>query len=188
MIGRGASFSINILLGGKVFPMRKGLAVLGSAVFFVLAPGIVAGLAPWWISRRGADRQFLGWPLRSLGAVLIAAGVLVLLDSFVRFALQGLGTPAPVFPTRHLVVTGLYRYVRNPMYVAVAAVILGQSLVLGNALVLGYGVLVWLAFHLFVLGYEEPALRKKYGDEYGTFCSHVPRWIPRLSPWRPKNS
>jgi protein-S-isoprenylcysteine O-methyltransferase Ste14 len=161
--------------------MRKAWAVLGSAVFLVLAPGIVAGLAPWWISRRGADTQSL--PLLGLGAVLIAAGVLVLLDSFVRFALQGSGTPAPVFPTRHLVVTGLYRYVRNPMYVAVFAVILGQSLVLGNVRVLGYAALVWLAFHLFVLAYEEPTLRKKYGEEYETFCTHVPRWIPRLSPW-----
>jgi protein-S-isoprenylcysteine O-methyltransferase Ste14 len=163
--------------------MRKGLAVLGTAVFFVLAPGIVAGFAPWWISRRGADTQSLGWPLLGLGAVLIAAGVLVLLDSFVRFALQGMGTPAPVFPTRNLVVTGLYRYVRNPMYVAVFAVIVGQSLVLGNVRVLGYAALVWLAFHLFVLAYEEPTLRKKYGDEYKVFCSNVPRWIPRLSPW-----
>ena len=165
--------------------MRKAWAVLGSAVFFVLAPGIVAGLGPWWISRRGADRQFLGWPLESLGAAQIAAGVWVLLDSFVRFALEGLGTPAPVFPTRRLVVTGLYQYVRNPMYVAVVAVIVGQSLMLGNLRVLGYGVLVWLGFHLFVMAYEEPTLRKKYGEEYETFCAHVPRWIPRLSPWHP---
>jgi len=168
--------------------MRNPWAVLGSAVFFLLAPGIVAGLAPWWISRRGADIHSLGWPLQGLGGVLIAAGALVLLDSFVRFALEGLGTPAPVFPTRHLVITGLYRYVRNPMYIAVVVVILGQSLALGNARVLGYGALVWLAFHLFVLAYEEPTLRKKYGGEYGTFCTHVPRWIPRLSPWQPGNS
>ena len=163
--------------------MKKAWAVLGSAVFLVLAPGFVAGLAPWWISRHWADTRLLGWPLRGLGAVLIAAGALVLLDSFVHFALQGIGTPAPVFPTRHLVVTGLYRYVRNPMYVAVFAVILGQSLVLGNVRVLGYAALVWLAFHLFVLAYEEPTLRKKSGEEYETFCTHVPRWIPRLSPW-----
>jgi len=168
--------------------MRKALAVFGSAVFFVLAPGIVAGLAPWWISRRGANTHSLGWPLQSLGAVLIAGGLWVLLDSFVHFALQGLGTPAPIFPTRHLVVTGFYRSVRNPMYIAVVAVILGQSLVLGSVRVLGYGPLVWLAFHLFVTAYEEPTLRKKYGNEYETFCSNVPRWIPRLSPWQPGNS
>jgi len=165
--------------------MRKCLAALGSAVFFVLAPGIVAGLAPWWISGRGMDRASLGWRLQSLGVMLIAAGALALLDSFARFAWQGLGTPAPVFPTRHLVVTGLYRYVRNPMYVAVVAVILGQSLLFGNARVLGYRAIVWLVFHLFVLAHEEPTLRAKYGNEYQLFCSNVPRWIPRLRPWRP---
>ena len=163
---------------------RKAWALVGSAAFLVLAPGIVAGLGPWWISSGWRAAQSLGWPALSLGAVLIAAGVLVLLDCFLRFALKGLGTPAPVFPTRHLVVTGLYRYVRNPMYVAVLAVILGQSLVLGNLRVLGYGALVALGFHLFVLAYEEPTLRKKYGEEYRAFCTNVPRWIPRLSPWR----
>jgi protein-S-isoprenylcysteine O-methyltransferase Ste14 len=99
--------------------MRKFFAVLGSAVFFVLAPGIVAGLAPWWISGCGRQTAMLAWPAEAVGVVLIVAGALVLLDSFVRFAFQGLGTPAPVFPTRHLVITGLYRYVRNPMYMAV---------------------------------------------------------------------
>ena len=165
--------------------MRKVFAVLGSAVFFVLAPGIVAGLVPWWISRRGIETATLGWPAQALGVVLIAAGALALLDSFVRFAFQGLGTPAPVFPTRRLVITGLYRHVRNPMYVAVVAVILGQSLLFGNARVLGYGALVWLGFHLFVLVYEEPTLRATYSAEYEQFCSGVPRWIPRLQPWRP---
>jgi protein-S-isoprenylcysteine O-methyltransferase Ste14 len=145
--------------------MRKGLAALGSAVFLVLAPGIVGGLAPWWITRRWTVRASFGLPLQILGVMLVAAGALALLDSFVRFAWQGLGTPAPVFPTRHLVVTGLYRYVRNPMYVAVVAVILGQSLLFGNARVLGYGAIVWLGFHLFVLAHEEPTLRAKYGSE-----------------------
>jgi len=90
-----------------------------------------------------------------------------------------------VFPTRHLVVTGLYRYVRNPMYVAVVTVILGQSLWLGNLQVLAYGLLVWLACHLFVMVYEEPVLRRTYDGEYETFCSNVPRWIPRLTRWQP---
>lgn len=165
--------------------MRKILAILGSATFFVLAPGIVAGLAPWWISRSGRDTTSLSWPLQALGLMLIATGTVVLLDSFARFALRGLGTPAPVFPTRCLVVTGLYRHVRNPMYLGVVAVILGQSLLLGNVRVLAYGGFVCLAFHLFVLMYEEPTLRAKYGPEYEEFCRNVPRWVPRLNPWRP---
>ena len=121
---------------------------------------------------------------RFVGGMLITLGVIGLLDSFARFALQGVGTPAPVFPTRHLVVTGLYRYVRNPMYVAVVITIFGQGLILGNVTLLEYGGLVWLLFHAFVLVYEEPALRASFGSEYKVFCAEVPRWIPRLTPWK----
>src|SRR6267154_6150109 len=145
--------------------MRRVFAVLGSALFLVLAPGTVAGLVPWWISRWRFETPVIWWlPLRVVGGVLVAAGTLVLLDSFARFAIKGLGTPAPVFPTRHLVVTGLYRYVRNPMYVAVVSTILGQGLVFGNVTLLEYGGLVWLLFHLFVLVYEEPTLRAGFGS------------------------
>ncbi len=165
--------------------MRRVFAVLGSALFFVVAPVTVAGLVPWSISRWRFEAPLMRWlPLRVLGALLVVAGALILLDSFARFALQGLGTPAPVFPTRHLVVTGLYRYIRNPMYVAVVAVIGGQGLILGNVRLLEYGALVWLGFHLFIVGYEEPTLRATFGLEYKAFCAGVPRWIPRLSPWR----
>jgi protein-S-isoprenylcysteine O-methyltransferase Ste14 len=164
--------------------MRRFSSVLGSALFLVIAPGIVAGYVPWWISGWRMQAPLLHFsPFRWLGVLLIVAGVPVLLDSFARFALKGLGTPAPVFPTQHLVVSGLYRYVRNPMYVAVAAVILGQALLFGNVRVLGYGVLVWLGFHLFVLFYEEPTLRRSFGAEYETFCANVGRWLPRLSAW-----
>jgi protein-S-isoprenylcysteine O-methyltransferase Ste14 len=116
--------------------------------------------------------------------LLIAAGLPVLLDSFARFALQGLGTPAPIFPTRHLVVSGLFRYVRNPMYVAVVSLILGQGLFFGSVRVLEYGVAVWVGFHLFVLSYEEPILRRSFAHEYEGFCANVLRWIPHLRPWR----
>jgi protein-S-isoprenylcysteine O-methyltransferase Ste14 len=115
-----------------------------------------------------------------LGAALLLLGAAVVIDSFARFALQGLGTPAPVLPTRHLVVTGLYRYVRNPMYVGVAAAIFGQALLFESRDLLIYGVLVWLAFHLFICFYEERTLRKTFGEEYDAFCREVPRWIPRL--------
>jgi len=98
------------------------------------------------------EDPFFGIPvLRFAGGTLIALGGVSLLDSFARFALQGLGTPAPVFPTRHLVVTGLYRYVRNPMSVAVVSAILGQGLLFGNVTLLEYGAAVWLLFHIFVL-------------------------------------
>jgi protein-S-isoprenylcysteine O-methyltransferase Ste14 len=165
--------------------MQRFLAVLGSALFLVIAPGTVAGVAPWWISGWRMQAPLLHFsPFRWVGVLLIAAGVPVLLDSFARFAVKGLGTPAPVFPTRHLVVSGLYRYVRNPMYVAVAALIFGQGLLFGEVRVLEYGVLVWLCFHLFVLLYEEPTLRRSFGAEYETFCANVGRWVPRLSAWQ----
>jgi protein-S-isoprenylcysteine O-methyltransferase Ste14 len=165
--------------------MRRVLAILGSGIFLVLAPGIVAGYVPWRICRWHVGTPLLGasW-LRPIGMLLTAASLPVLLDSFARFALEGLGTPAPIFPTRHLVVNGLFRYVRNPMYVAVVSLILGQGLFFGSAPVLEYGVAVWAAFYLFVLIYEEPVLRKTYGSEYEEFCANVPRWIPRLQPWR----
>jgi protein-S-isoprenylcysteine O-methyltransferase Ste14 len=165
--------------------IRRVLAIVGSVVFLVIAPGFVAGWVPWRISRWRLETLFFGMALfRYAGGMLITLGVIGLLDSFVRFAVQGVGTPAPVFPTRHLVVTGLYRYVRNPMYVAVVSTIVGQGLILGNVTVLEYGGLVWLLFHLFVLLYEEPTLRASFGSEYKLFCTEVPRWIPRFTPWR----
>jgi protein-S-isoprenylcysteine O-methyltransferase Ste14 len=161
--------------------MRKFLAVVGSAVFLVIAPGFIAGWVPWWISHWQVEAPFFGIQLfRYVGTALLALGLAGLLDSFLRFALQGIGTPAPVFPTRHLVVSGLYRYVRNPMYVAVVSAILGQGLILGNLKLLEYGGLVFLLFHLFVMVYEEPTMRATFGAEYESFCARVPRWIPRF--------
>jgi hypothetical protein len=121
-----------------------------------------------------------------IGALAIAAGAPILLDSFTRFANQGLGTPAPIRPPQRLVVAGLYRYVRNPMYVAVSLLNLGQGLLFGSVRLLEYGLVVWLGFFAFVFLYEEPALRRKFGKEYEQFCSHVARWIPRLKPFQPK--
>jgi protein-S-isoprenylcysteine O-methyltransferase Ste14 len=162
--------------------VRKLLALAGSAVFLVLAPGFVAGVVPRWISHWRMEAPFFGLAVfRIAGGLLAAAGAIGLVACFARFALEGLGTPAPVFPTRHLVVRGMYRYVRNPMYVAVVAVILGQGLIFGNTDLLIYGGIVWLLFHAFVLGYEEPTLRATFGAEYEKFCAEVPRWIPRLS-------
>ena len=164
--------------------IRRVLAIVGSSAFLVLAPGFVAGMVPWWISHWRVETALVGLPVvRLAGGALLALGVAGLLDSFGRFAIQGIGTPAPVFPTRHLVVTGLYRYVRNPMYVAVVSAILGQGLILGNIQLLEYGAVVWVLFHLFVLVYEEPNLRATFGSEYTTFCAEVPRWIPRFTPW-----
>jgi len=162
-------------------------AALGSALFLLLAAGIGAGLVPWWISHWIVHAPLFGVLLiRALGASLVVLGIIVVVDSFARFAFQGLGTPAPVFPARHLVVTGFYRYVRNPIYLAAVSVILGEGLILGNVNVLAYGVLAWLGTNWFVVAYEEPTLRKTFGPEYDAFCRNVPRWVPRPSPWTPE--
>lgn len=167
--------------------MRKSAAILGSVVFFVAVPFLLAGLVPWWITRWQLQQAF--WdlqPTRAVGFVLILAGISGLVDSFRRFATEGLGTPAPVAPPKKLVVTGLYGHVRNPMYLAVVALILGQALLLGDWRLLAYVAVFWLACHMFVLVYEEPTLEQTFGAEYVTYRAGVPRWIPRVWPWRPQ--
>ena len=163
--------------------MQRAAALLGSAIFLVIAPGTLAVLLPWYFTH-----WHFGPPLfpvaRGLGGVLIVAGLPILLDSFGRFALQGLGTPAPVMPPKHLVVTGLYRHVRNPMYVAVTALIVGQGLLFGSVVVIAYGAIVWVGFFLFVLVYEEPELDRQFADEYTRYRANVRRWVPRIKPWR----
>ena len=161
--------------------VRTIAAALGSAVFFVLAPGVVAGVIPWWLTGWRMREPLPFWlPLRVLGAALIIAGTAVLIYAFVQFVTQGFGTPAPVAPTEWLVVRGLYRFVRNPMYLAVIATIVGQGLLLGRMILFLYALTVGLAFSVFVRGYEEPTLSRRYGAEYEAYRRAVPRWWPRL--------
>lgn len=170
--------------GSGRFVMKRASAILGSAIFLVVAPGTLAIYVPWAVTHWRFGPALLG--VRIIGGLMIAAGLPVLLDSFARFAIQGLGTPAPIAPPQHLVVTGLYRWVRNPMYVGVSLLIFGQGLLFGSVRLLEYGLLVWLAFFTFVVLYEEPALYRKFGKEYEDFCLRVPGWIPRLKPLDPR--
>lgn len=161
-------------------------ALLGSALFLVIAPGVVAALIPWWLTRWEVHRPLpYGLPVQLVGAAMVAGGTLVLLTAFARFAMEGVGTPAPVAPTEHLVVGGPYRYVRNPMYLAVAATILGQAVILARPVLLAYLAAFFAAVVTFVRAYEEPTLRRKYGDEYDRYRRAVPGWWPRVRPWRP---
>ena len=158
---------------------RRARAAAGSALFFAMAPGVVAGLVPWLLTRWEAGGDW-SLPVRAVGVGLTVAGGAVLVHAFARFVSEGLGTPAPVAPTALLVVGGLYRYVRNPMYLAVGAVILGQALLLGRVVLV-----VWLAAFVvavvaFVRGYEEPTLRRTFGSEYEEYRRAVPGWWPRL--------
>jgi protein-S-isoprenylcysteine O-methyltransferase Ste14 len=168
--------------------MRRSTATTGSAVFFALAPGTVAGLVPWWLTGWRLGRPLADWaPLRVVGALLVVAGAGVLVHAFIRFVVEGLGTPAPVAPTERLVVGGLYRHVRNPMYLAVVAAIVGQALLLWQPVLVPYAAVVAVAFVAFVLGYEQPSLQRQFGSQYEAYRRAVPAWWPRLRPWRPEH-
>ncbi len=162
----------------------RARAAAGSLVFLFVAPGVMAGLVPWLITGWEVDDELAVLPLQVLGALLIAAGVAVILNAFARFVLEGVGTPAPVAPTEKLVVGGLYRHVRNPMYVAVTSTIIGQALLLGRPLLLAYAALFMAVVAAFVHLYEEPTLTRQFGDDYTRYRRAVPAWRPRLSPWR----
>ena len=155
---------------------------LGSALFLAVAPGVVAGLVPWWLTgwKSGATRP----AQQVIGALMIVAGAVVLLAAFARFVVEGLGTPAPVAPTERLVVGGLYRYVRNPMYLAVGGVIAGQALLLARPILLLYAAAFAAVVFAFVRLYEEPTLARRFGAEYDDYRRAVPGWWPRLRPWR----
>jgi protein-S-isoprenylcysteine O-methyltransferase Ste14 len=158
-------------------------ALAGLFAFLFVAPATVAGWVPYaWTGWR------MGPPLaglragRIVGAVLVAVSTAALIECFVRFALVGRGTPAPVVPTESLVVSGLYRFTRNPMYLAVVSAIVGQAVIFGSRELLAYAAGVCLTFHVFVVGYEERTLQRRFGN-YAAYCRHAPRWVPRLSPW-----
>ncbi|GIE94813.1 methyltransferase family protein [Paractinoplanes rishiriensis] len=161
--------------------MRRPAAAWGSGLFFALAPGTVAGLLPWALTGWRAD-VVLPMPVRLLGGVLVVLGLLVIVPAFVRFVAEGAGTPAPVAETEHLVVGGPYRFVRNPMYVAVVLAIVGQTLLLGSWALTWYAVVAGAAMVAFVKLYEEPRLAARFGAEYAEYRRAVPGWWPRFAP------
>jgi protein-S-isoprenylcysteine O-methyltransferase Ste14 len=145
-------------------------------IFTILTPGTVAVAIPYWLLGSGGRPDSSWWPV---GALLIAPGAALYLWCAWAFVTAGQGTPAPVDPPKRLVATGLYRMVRNPMYVGIVLILLGESIVFASLTLLGYAVLAWLCCHLFVVLYEEPALRRKFGESYKEYCKSVPRWVPR---------
>lgn len=167
--------------------MTRNDALIGSAAFFIAASSMVAGVIPWlithWAFGEGASLS-----VSIFGGVLIAVAPALLIECFLRFASKGAGTPAPIAPTKSLVVSGAYAYVRNPMYVAVVTLIFGQALLFGSAALIAYGVTVAFAFMVFVVCWEEPRLARDFPDEYRAYFDNVQRWLPRISPWRPAKS
>ena len=155
-------------------------ALLGTIAFVAVIPVSVIVLVPYWLTGWRLAAPFLATTLtRWLGALLIVASIPVFVAFVGRFVFEGRGTPAPVAPTEHLVVGGPFRWTRNPGYVAVVSLVAGQALVFGSSGVLAYAIMIAIAFHAFVLLYEEPTLRRTYGPEYDAYCARVPRWIPR---------
>lgn len=154
------------------------MTALRSLLFLILAPGMVAGYIPLVLLRTGSQLKtgifaYLAFPLWGIGSV-------ILLWSFWNFLVQGRGTPAPIDPPKEMVATGFYRYVRNPMYVSVLAVITGHFLWFEYWNLLVYAMIVFLAFHTFVTYYEEPNLKRRFGASYENYLKQVPRWIPKF--------
>lgn len=156
------------------------LLFLRSALWTVLLPGVFAGYVPWRVF--GLNRVQIGWsdPIDGLGVVITGVGVALLAICIFEFARSGRGTLSPVDPPRHLVVRGLYRYVRNPMYLSVTTIVLGEALLARSQALAIYWLGWFVCVNIFVLGYEEPTLREQFGGSYDDYCRRVPRWVPRI--------
>ena len=158
----------------------NGLLLFKNLVFTVLVPGTFGVYIPMAIARAtGAKAAGFGF-FWLVGFGLLMLGALIYLVCVMEFAVRGRGTPAPIDAPKRLVMSGLYRYVRNPMYVGVLAVVLGLTFLTRSFELLGYSALLALTFHTFIRLYEEPKLRSLFGAEYDQYCVVVPRWIPRL--------
>src|SRR5688572_13787891 len=158
------------------------LLTLRSLLWAILLPGVVAGYVPWAVF---GVRDVVLDPSRPghiLGLALIAAGTVLLVLCIVDFARIGRGTLSPVDPPTRLVVRGLYRHVRNPMYLSVTAILLGELALARSSVLLVYLLGFLVAANVFVIGYEEPKLRSQFGASYEDYSRRVGRWLPRWAP------
>jgi len=157
---------------------------LRSIAWALLLPGLFAGYVPWRFFGLAHVQLDLQNPVHILGLVMIGLGAALLATCIWEFARSGRGTLAPVDPPRELVVKGLYRYVRNPMYLSVTMIVLGEVLLTGSRALLVYWAIWFVAVNLFVIGYEEPTLRRRFGASYERYTKEVGRWLPRLNRTR----
>ena len=161
--------------------MRSGFTLaLRSILFACLLPGTVTVLVPYSffsLQTPAVERATL-W--HYLGLLPISFGAVILFRCIWDFAVTGRGTLAPVDPPKHLVVRGLYRYVRNPMYVGVVSILLGEALLFQSLPLLWYALAFWMFIHVMVVFYEEWALRRQFGESYEDYCRKVHRWLPRV--------
>ena len=165
---------------------RLSLA-LRSLLWTILLPGVVAGYIPWRFFGLSHVQLDITNPLTALALLLIAAGAALLIACTWEFAARGKGTLSPVDPPKELVVQGLYRYVRNPMYLSVSTIVLGEALLARSRALVVYWVILFVAANLFVMLYEEPALRRQFGESYTRYQEGVGRWLPRfVLPSKPR--
>ena len=160
---------------------RSAGPILKTLLFVIFIPGTVFLLVPYLLLAKNVPRPaaLINW----LAIAPVSLGAAILLKCAWDFAVVGLGTPAPIDPPKSLVVTGLYRFVRNQMYLGVDLVLFSEALLFSSPKLCVYAAGVATGFFLFVLAYEEPTLRRKFGASYHAYCQAVPRWIPRLAPW-----
>jgi protein-S-isoprenylcysteine O-methyltransferase Ste14 len=150
--------------------------VVRNLLFTVVVPGLGGAWVPWRIlTRDGHAPAPAAWE----GAVVIAAGAALYAWCVWNFAAVGGGTPGPWDAPRRVVAAGPYRWVRNPIYISALLVVLGQAWLFGSLALLAYAGAMALCCHLFVIGYEEPALRRRFGEAYLEYRRAVPRWLPR---------
>jgi protein-S-isoprenylcysteine O-methyltransferase Ste14 len=155
------------------------LLALRSLLWTILFPGFFAGYLPWRYFGLNRVRFDALNAVQVFGLFLIALGAALLGACIFEFARSGRGTLSPLDPPRQLVVRGLYRYVRNPMYLSVTIIVLGEFLVTGSSALAVYWAIWFLCANLFVMGYEEPTLRREFGPSFDEYCQRVGRWIPR---------
>ena len=158
------------------------MLLIRSLLAAALLPGTVTVIVPWLIVGRGASAG-ARWP----GLALVAVGAAVLFRCIWEFAVSGRGTLAPIDPPTRLVVSGLYRYVRNPMYVGVVLILAGEAWVFWSGGLLLYAAGFFLVASLFIIFHEEPALRRKFGESYDEYMRTVPRWVPKTADRKPQD-
>jgi protein-S-isoprenylcysteine O-methyltransferase Ste14 len=166
------------LQAGREFE-EDAMIALKTLVFTIFVPGTVAFVLPWLILGQTPTEEMLSFTPWLLGLLPLLVGVGLYLWCAWAFTVVGKGTPAPIDAPKFLVRSGPYQWVRNPMYLGVLAIILGQAILVRSVELIGYAFVVWLAVHLFVVSVEEPTLRSHFGESYAAYQSAVPRWLPR---------
>lgn len=153
--------------------------LLRNLFFTILQPGLVAGLVPYLLIRNNRKVSFFDpWTIwQYAGAVIAIPGFFIMIICIIRFATEGKGTLSPLDPTKKLVISGLYKYSRNPMYVGVILLLIGEAVFWQSLILTGYTALIFIGFNLFILLHEEPRLKRDFKDEYTRYCQKVKRWL-----------